>query len=78
MHLSLSDELHSFNIEDKEKSSFEPIFEESEQLNLEISTIFKVTNDIETEIVDVANHGDYDLLLVGLGKSILKVRCLVE
>jgi hypothetical protein len=25
MHLSLSDELHSFNIEDKEKSSFEPI-----------------------------------------------------
>jgi hypothetical protein len=40
-------------------------------LNLEISTIFKVTNDIETEIVDVANHGDYDLLLVGLGKSIL-------
>jgi hypothetical protein len=54
------------------------LFEESEQLNLEISTIFKVTNDIETEIVDVANHGDYDLLLVGLGKSILKVRCLVE
>jgi Kef-type K+ transport system membrane component KefB len=72
MHLSLSDELHSFNIEDKEKSSFEPIFEESEQLNLEISTIFKVTNDIETEIVDVANHGDYDLLLVGLGKSIFE------
>jgi Kef-type K+ transport system membrane component KefB len=72
MHLSLSDELHSFNIEDKEKSSFEAIFEESEQLNLEISTIFKVTNDIETEIVDVANHGDYDLLLVGLGKSIFE------
>jgi hypothetical protein len=41
-------------------------------LNLEISTIFKVTNDIETEIVDVANHGDYDLLLVGLGKSIFE------
>jgi hypothetical protein len=26
--------------------------------------------DIETEIADVANQGDYDLLLVGLGKSI--------
>jgi hypothetical protein len=72
MHLSLSDELHSFNTEDKEKNSFEPIFEESEQLNLEITTIFKVTNDIETEIVDVANQGDYDLLLVGLGKSIFE------
>lgn len=72
MHLSLSDELHSFNMDDKEKNSFEPIFEESEQLNLEIDTIFKVTNDIETEIADVANQGDYDLLLVGLGKSIFE------
>jgi hypothetical protein len=53
------------------KSSFEPIFEESEELNLNI-TIFKVNNDIETEIVDVANQGDYDLLLVGLGKSIFE------
>jgi hypothetical protein len=59
-------------MEDKEKSSFDPIFEESEQLNLEINTIFKVTNDIENEIVDVANQGDYDLLLVGLGKSIFE------
>tara|TARA_R110000868_G_scaffold70544_1_gene207218 strand:- start:6346 stop:8622 length:2277 start_codon:yes stop_codon:yes gene_type:complete len=72
MHLSLSDELHSFNMEDKERNSFEPIFEESEQLNLEINTLFKVTNDIETEIADVANQGDYDLLLVGLGKSIFE------
>lgn len=72
MHLSLSDELHSFNMEDKEKSSFVPIFEESEELNLNITTIFKVTNDIETEIVDVANQGDYDLLLVGVGKSIFE------
>ncbi|WP_367772356.1 cation:proton antiporter [Flavobacterium sp. WC2421] len=72
LHLSLSDELHSFNMEDKERNSFVPIFEESEQLNLEINTIFKVTNDIETEIADVANQGDYDLLLVGLGKSIFE------
>ena len=72
MHLSLSDELHSFNMEDKEKNSFEPIFEESEQLKMEITTLFKVTNDIENEISDVANQGDYDLLLVGLGKSIFE------
>jgi hypothetical protein len=48
MHLSLSDEPF-FQYRRQEKSSFEPIFEESEQLNLEISTIFKVTNDIETK-----------------------------
>jgi Kef-type K+ transport system membrane component KefB len=72
MHLSLSNELHSFNMDDKEKDSFFPIFEESEVLNIEIETIFKATIDIESEIADVANQGDYDLLLVGLGKSIFE------
>jgi Kef-type K+ transport system membrane component KefB len=72
MHLSLSDELHSFNRDDKEKDRFFPIFEESEFLNIEIETIFKATIDIESEIADVANQGDYDLLLVGLGKSIFE------
>lgn len=72
MHLSLSNELHSFNMEEKEKDSFFPIFEESEVLNIEIETIFKATIDIEFEIADVANQGDYDLLLVGLGKSIFE------
>ncbi len=72
LHLSVSDELHAFNAREEEKDSFEPIFEESEQLNVKIDTIFKVTNDIETEIADVANQGEYDLLLVGLGKSIFQ------
>lgn len=72
MHLSLSNELHSFNMEEKEKESFFPIFEESDLLNIKIETIFKATIDIESEIADVANQGDYDLLLVGLGKSIFE------
>jgi Kef-type K+ transport system membrane component KefB len=72
MHLSLSDEMHAFNIEDKEKNSFNPIVEESELLNQEITTIFKASIDIETDIADIANQGDYDLLLVGLGKSIFE------
>ncbi|MBP2283914.1 Kef-type K+ transport system membrane component KefB [Flavobacterium sp. CG_23.5] len=72
MHLSLSDEMHQFNMEDKEKNSFYPIVEESQLLNQDITTIFKATMDIETEIADVANQGDYDLLLIGLGKSIFE------
>lgn len=72
MHLSLSDEVHSFNLEDKEKNSFDPIVEESQLLDQDITTIFKATQDIETEIADVANQGDYDLLLIGLGKSIFE------
>jgi Kef-type K+ transport system membrane component KefB len=72
MHLSQSDELHSFNMEEIEKDSFEPILDESDQLGVKVTSIFKVSNDIENEIADVANHGDFDLLLVGLGKSIFE------
>jgi hypothetical protein len=72
LHLSLSDEIHTFNMEDKEKNSFSPIVNEATILKQEITTIFKATIDIETEITDIANQGDYDLLLVGLGKSIFE------
>jgi Kef-type K+ transport system membrane component KefB len=72
MHLYLSDEMHTFNTEEIEKDSFVPILEESKTLNQQIDTLFKATMDIETEIADVANQGDYDLLLVGLGKSIFE------
>jgi Kef-type K+ transport system membrane component KefB len=72
MHLSVSDEMHGFNLEEYERETFVPILEESKLLNQEIKTIFKATTDIETDIAEVANEGDYDLLLVGLGKSIFE------
>jgi Kef-type K+ transport system membrane component KefB len=72
MHLTLSNELHSFDLEDQEKKSFAPLLLESEQLNQEIVTLFKASNDIDTDIVEIANNGEYDLLLVGLGQSIFE------
>lgn len=72
MHLTVSDEMHGFNIEDYEKETFTPILEQSKDMGQEISTIFKATVDIENDIADIASHGDYNLLLVGLGKSIFE------
>ena len=72
MHLTLSDEMHSYNVEEYEKERFSPILEESKVLKQELTTIFKATVDIETNIADLANSGEYDLLLVGLGKSIFE------
>jgi len=72
MHLTLSDEMHSYNMEAYEKESFLPVIEESKALQQKITTIFKATVDIETDIADIANQGEYDLLLVGLGKSIFE------
>lgn len=72
MHLTLSDEVHPYNLEQYEKDKFLPILDESKVLNQEITTLFKATIDIESNIAEVANNGDYDLLLIGLGKSIFE------
>ncbi len=72
LHLSLSDEIHAYNLEEYEKEAFEPIINESQILNQELTTIFKATVDIETDIADIASRGEFDLVLVGLGKSIFE------
>lgn len=72
MHLTSSNELHTFDLEEQEKKSFTPILAESKNLDQKIVTLFKASNDINTDIADIANQGDYDLLLVGLGQSIFE------
>ena len=72
MHLTLSDEVHTYNIEEYEKDRFLPLLQESKVLKQEIKTLFQATVDIETNISEIANNGEYNLLLVGLGKSIFE------
>lgn len=72
LHLSDTNQIHQFNVEQYEKDSFMPIIEESELLNQKITTLFKASNDIDSDISEVANKGDYDLLLVGIGQSIFE------
>jgi hypothetical protein len=70
MHLSLSDELNQFNQIEYEEESFSPIIKESKDLGQKITTYFKASVDIDKDISEVANKGDFDLLLIGLGNSI--------
>lgn len=72
MHLSQTNELHHYNLEEYEKEIFDPIVEESKQLNQEVTTLFKASNDINYEIADTANKGEYDLLLFSLSESIFQ------
>lgn len=72
LHLSLSDEVHSYNLSDYEKETFEPILDEAAVLKQEVTPIFKSTLDIESEIAEIATRGEFDLILVGLGKSIFE------
>jgi len=70
LHLTPTNELHHFNAEEYENESFRPILTESESLNQEISTVFKASSNIDSDISEIANKGDFDLLLVGIGQSI--------
>jgi len=72
MHLSPVDELNQYNRKQYEEESFNPIKAESEKLNQRIHTLFKPTQDIDADIVEVTNEGGYDLLLIGEGQSIFE------
>lgn len=70
LHLSPASSLHNYDINEYEKNVFTPIINESHNIQQNVTTLFKVSNDIEGEINNVAVKGNYDLLLIELGKSI--------
>lgn len=70
MHLTPVEEMHHYDTDQYENDSFSEVITESEIANRKIHTVFKASNDIEADIASVANKGDYDLLLMGLGQSI--------
>ena len=72
LHLTMSAELHTFDLEQQEKKTFAPIIRESEDLGQKVNTMFKASIDIDSDIVEIANKGEYDLLLIGLGQSIFE------
>ncbi len=72
MHLTPASDLNQFNAAEYEKESFLPVISESSALRQKVTTLFKASNDIETDIAEVANSGDYDLLLIGVGQSIFE------
>lgn len=72
LHVSLSNDLNQFNAEEYERESFAPISEESKKLHIPVVTLFKPTVDIDKEITDTSNAGNFDLLLLGIGKSVFE------
>ena len=50
--------------------SFKGIQDEAELLSIPINTEYKVTDNIEGEIVKTTNHNNFDFLLVGAGVSL--------
>lgn len=70
MHLTASEEIHHYNIDQYELESFAPIRNEAIKLDQNFTPIFKPVADIDSEIIEFSNEGNFDLLLVGLSQSI--------
>ena len=72
LHLSPSNELHQYNAPEFEEESFLPITRAARKLDLPVKKVFKASHDIDAEITGFANDGNYDLTIVGLGRSIFE------
>jgi Kef-type K+ transport system membrane component KefB len=70
LHLTPADELFQNDPEMYERESFAPLIEESLRLDEEVTTLFKISNDLEADIIEVANQGGFNLLLIGVGQSV--------
>ncbi|MBF0574717.1 cation:proton antiporter [Dysgonomonas sp. GY617] len=70
IHLAAGSGLHQMDTDIYEKESFAPVIAEAQSLNRKIISLFKISNDFGDDVVDVANKGDYDLLLMNLEESI--------
>lgn len=72
MHLTPTNDLHKYNADQYEQESFAPIVNESLLIDQQITTLFKASNNIERDVVEITNEGPYDLLLIGVGQSIFE------
>ncbi|HAQ19717.1 MAG TPA: cation/H(+) antiporter [Prolixibacteraceae bacterium] len=72
LHLCPNNVLHHYNMDEYENESFEPVIQESELLSQKITTLFKASDDIDHDITEITNKGDFDLLLIGIGQSIFE------
>jgi len=70
MNIAPVQELHAFEMQDFENEQFEAVVETSHELKLQITTLFKASNDVENDLVNITNKGNYDLLLIMLRRSI--------
>jgi len=72
LHLCPGNVLHHYNMDEYENEAFAPVVQESEYLNQKIITLFKPTDNIDNDIAEITNKGDFDLLLIGIGQSIFE------
>lgn len=70
LHIEPSNELRHYEVETQEQDSFREINQVASDLEQSIQTVFKISSDIDSEIIQTSNERSQDLLLLGVSESI--------
>jgi Kef-type K+ transport system membrane component KefB len=70
MHLTPSSEVHPTNALVFEQEGFALLKKTAKELNLNIHTKYKATDEVQNEILKTANKENFDLLLLGSARSV--------
>lgn len=72
LHLSPSSYLNQVNTEEYQLETFRPITEEAATLDTQFVSLFKPSQNIEHDIIETANAGEYDMLMIGIGRTVFE------
>ncbi|MFN8239933.1 MAG: cation:proton antiporter [Bacteroidales bacterium] len=70
LHVTPGFDLHKLNLDEHENVSFQPVITEAAKLGISIRTIYKNSENVEKDIIETANSGDYDLLIAGKTRTL--------
>ena len=70
LHLTASADISIQNALHFEEEGFAPILKKAAKLSVAIQKHYKATNNLNNEIINFANSGDFDLMLVGSAQPI--------
>jgi len=70
IHLTPSSEVHPTNALVYEQEGFELLKKTAKELNLNVHTRYKATDEVQNEILRTANKENFDLLLLGSARSV--------
>ncbi|MBS1637463.1 MAG: cation:proton antiporter [Bacteroidetes bacterium] len=72
LHITPTADINQYQLAEFEKENFKPIRLEASKLGLKVGMSHRVSNDVSDEILKEANSGAYDLMLVGIGRSVFE------
>lgn len=70
LHLTPSSEVNPLQAEEFERVAFSEVNETAQQLGLSVSTKYRATPGVEETILEEANSGAYEMLLVGASRRL--------